>query len=291
MDKIKNLNEVFAGIGELFISWLLAHGLKILFIAIGAFVLNKILRAFIGKTVRLTVVHDSGSSLEAEKKREDTLVQVIVTTMRIVIILLACLMILQELGVQIAPILAGAGIVGLAFGFGGQYLIRDVIAGLFIIMENQYRIGDVIRIEDTTGLVEEITLRKTTLRDIDGTVHHIQHGEIKKVSNLSKNFARVNFNIGIGYSSNLEKVIELVNSVGKTLAEDPKWKDSILKAPEFLRVDDMADSAIVIKILGETIPHMQWDVTGELRKRLIIAFHKEGIEIPFPQRVVHMVKE
>ena len=127
----------------------------------------------------------------------------------------------------------------------------------------------------------------TTLRDLDGIVHHVPHGEIKRVSNLSKYYARVNLNIGIAYNSDLEKVIGVVNRVGKELAEDVQWKEFITKPPQFLRVDDFADSAIIIKILGETKPIKQWDVAGELRKRLKIAFDKENIEIPFPQRVIH----
>jgi moderate conductance mechanosensitive channel len=199
-------------------------------------------------------------------------------------------MVLQEFGMMIGPLLAGAGIVGLAFGFGGQYLIRDIIAGLFIIIENQYRIGDVVNFGAVGGLVENISLRMTTLRDLDGTVHHVPHGEIKTVSNLSKTFARVNLDVGVGYASDLDHVISVVNHVGQSLAEDPNWKDLIIKAPQFLRVDNLADSSIVIKILGDTLPLKQWEVSGELRKRLKIAFDKEGIEIPFPQRVLHQVK-
>ena len=128
------------------------------------------------------------------------------------------------------------------------------------------------------------------MRDLDGTVHHIPHGEMKKISNLSKNYARVNLNMGVSYNADLEKVIEVVNKVGNDLAEDQDWKDFIIKAPQFLRVDDFADSAVMIKILGDTEPLKQWEVTGELRKRLKIAFDKEGIEIPFPQMVVHQQK-
>jgi small-conductance mechanosensitive channel len=199
-------------------------------------------------------------------------------------------MILQEAGIKIGPILAGAGIVGLAFGFGGQYLIKDIITGLFIILENQYRIGDVINVDTIGGLVEDISLRKTILRDLDGTVHHIPHGEIKTVSNLSKGYARVNLDIGVSYSSDLEHVIKVINRTGKELAEDPLFKDLIIKPPQFLRVDDFADSAVIVKILGDTNPLKQWEVTGELRKRIKIAFDKEGIEIPFPQRVIHQAK-
>jgi len=284
------MNLVIEKFIEQLVPWIVNHGLKILLILIGAFLTNKILKTFILKTVRLAVVHDISSSKEAEKQREDTLIQVFQTSIKIVIIVIATLMLLEELGVQIGPILAGAGIVGLAVGFGGQYLIRDIISGLFIILENQYRIGDVVRFDDMGGQVEDITLRKTTLRDLDGTVHHIPHGEIKRASNLSKNFARVNLNIGIGYNSNLEHVISVVNSVGNELASDRNWKDLIILAPQFLRVEDFGDSAIIIKILGDTEPLRQWEVTGELRKRLIIAFNNEGIEIPFPQRVIHQAK-
>lgn len=274
----------------LIIPWLLTHGLKILFIIIATYVLNRFLKRFIDKIVRVAVVSNKHQSRDAEHKREDTLISIFTWTCRIVLLFVAALMVLQEFGIPIAPILAGAGIVGLAVGFGGQYLIRDIISGFFIILENQYRLGDVVTIDETGGLVEDISLRMTTLRDLDGTVHHIPHGEIKKVSNLSKDFARVNLNIGIAYNSNLDRVIKIVNSVGDELSEDPYWKELIIKSPQFLRVDDFADSSIVLKILGETQPLKQWEVTGELRKRIKIVFDKEGIEIPFPQRVIHQVK-
>ncbi len=285
------MKEQFLKWTEYLVPWLLSHGLKIVFIAAGAFVLNKILYKVIEKTIRIAVRSDGFSSKEAEEKRENTLINIFTVTLKTLLFLVASLMILGEFGMQIGPILAAAGIVGLAFGFGGQYLIRDVITGLFIIMENQYRIGDVININGTGGLVEAITLRKTTLRDLNGTVHHIPHGEIKTVANLTKDFSRVNMNLGISYSSNLEHVIKVVNQVGMELAEDPDFKNSIIKPIQFVRVDDFADSAIVIKMLGDTQVLKQWEVAGEFRKRLKFAFDREGIEIPFPQRVVHHVKE
>jgi len=272
------------------IPWLLDHGIKILVIIIVAQFIRRFGRIFIEKLIRKIIVSDHFINKEAEGKREDTLIGIFSTSLGILIWILAFLMILQEVGFAIGPLLAAAGIAGLAFGFGGQYLIRDLISGLFIIMENQYRIGDVICFDGTCGLVEDISLRMTTLRDLDGVVHHVPHGEIKKVSNLSKYFARVNLNIGISYNSNLEQVISVVNKVGKELAEDPEWKEYILKPPQFLRVDDFGESAIIIKILGETKPLKQWDVTGELRKRIKIAFDEEDIEIPFPQRVIHQAK-
>lgn len=244
----------------------------------------------IDKTVRVAIRTSKYSSSVAEVKREDTLINIFNTSLKIVILIIMSMMILQEFGIQIGPMLAAAGVVGLALGFGGQYLIRDLITGLFIILENQYRMGDIIEIDGTGGVVEDISLRKTTLRNLDGTIHHIPHGEIKKVSNLTKDFSRVNLDIGVSYNASLDEVIEVVNQTGIALAEDGDWKSAILKAPQFLRVDDFADSAVMIKIVGETEPLQQWAVAGEFRKRLKIAFDKAGIEIPFPQMVVHQAK-
>ena len=268
--------------------WLTTNGVIILFILIGAFLVRKIAFYFVGKFVFGFKRHQAK---ESGLKRKNTLTKIINNTLSVIVILIAGLMILREFGVDVGPILAAAGIVGIALGFGAQYLVRDVITGLFIILENQYRIGDVVCFDATCGTVEDITLRMTSLRDMDGTVHHVPHGEIKKVSNLTKFYAKVNLNMSIAYDSDLEKVITVVNKVGKELAEDPNWKTVITKAPQFLRVDDFADSAIIIKITGETKSTKQWDVTGELRKRLKIAFDKEGIEIPFPQIVVREVSK
>ena len=275
---------------ESVIPWMLSHGIRVVVIVVGAWVLSFVFKKAIARIVQMVMVSGHHTSKQAEEKRRDTLLRIFSGLFRITLLIIVVLMILSELGLKIGPILAGAGIVGLAVGFGGQYLIRDLISGLFIIMENQYRVGDVVKFNDTAGLVEDISMRMTTLRDLDGTVHHIPHGEIKVVSNYSKYFSRVNINIGISYSSNLEHVIDVVNKTGQALANDPLWKESIIKAPEFLRVDDFADSAIIIKILGETQPIKQWDVAGEFRKRLKMAFDREGIEIPFPQVVVHQAK-
>jgi small-conductance mechanosensitive channel len=274
------MEEKIGKLGDVVFPWLLTHGIKIV-------ILSKIIR----KSVRVAVVPDKNMPPEAEKKREDTLIHIFNGALKIVIIVLALMMILQETGLEIGPLLAGAGILGLAFGFGGQYLIRDIITGLFIILENQYRIGDVVNIDGTSGSVEDITLRLTTLRDLDGTMHHIPHGDIKRASNLSKKFARINLDMGVAYNTDLEHVIRVINKTGNELAEDPLYREFILKPPQFLRVNDFADSAIIVKILGETKPLKQWEITGELRKRLKVAFDKEGIEIPFPQRVIHQAKD
>lgn len=281
-----DITEVQARVVE----WLFTNGLQIAIILIGAYVAHIFILKLLNRVIK-KMVHHGHSSEEAKKKREDTLVKIMHGTFHIILYIVVGLMVLSKLGVDIAPMLAAAGIVGLAVGFGGQYLIKDVISGLFIILENQYRVNDVVCFDNTCGLVEDMTLRMTTLRDLDGTVHHVPHGVVTKVSNLSKIYARVNLNVGVSYSADLEHVIAVVNRVGNELAADPAWKDLIITPPQFLRVNDFADSAIEIKILGDTKPIKQWEVTGELRKRLKIAFDKEGIEIPFPQRVVHQAKK
>jgi small conductance mechanosensitive channel len=281
------MHESFTEWIDNLVPWLLHHGLRIVFIGVLAYLLNRILGRIIVRTVRIAVVRDEDTSIEAEKKREDTLIHIFRGALRVVLIVLAILMILQEFGMKIGPILAGAGV---AVGFGGQYLIKDVITGLFMILENQYRIGDVVKIDGTEGTVQDITLRKTTLRDLDGTVHHINHGSIVLVSNLSKDFARVNLEVCVDYSTNLEHLIDVVDRTGRELAEDPNFKDSIITPPTFLRVQNFADHGIVIKILGDTKPLKQWEITGELRKRLKIAFDREGIEIPLPQTVIHQAE-
>lgn len=267
--------------------WLRTSGVKILAILVIAFLIKRFGKLIIERIIRKLVPPEQFLSEEAEKKREDTLIRVFSGTVGVLVWIIAAMMILSEFGIDIAPVMAAAGVVGLALGFGGQYLIRDVIAGLFIIIENQYRVGDVVEFDDTSGTVEDITLRTTILRDLDGVVHHIQNGSFSKSSNKSKSFSRVNLNIGVSYNASLDKTIKVINNVGKELAKDKIWKEFIIEPPQFLRVDDLADSAVILKIVGEVHPLERWSVTGELRKRLKEEFGKENIEIPFPQMVVH----
>jgi len=279
-------------ISEALIAWLLAHGLTIVGILLAVWIAYFFTGRLLERLVRrLVPPSESGVySQKAERMREDTLIQITRGTLRVLIWILATLMVLSEIGINIGPLLAAAGVAGLAIGFGGQYLIRDIVAGIFIIIENQYRVGDVVSLDGTAGTVESISIRKVTLRDLDGTVHHIPHGTISSVSNLSKEFARVNLDLGVSYDVDLEKVIKVVNEVGKALAEDPEWKEKMIEPIVFTRVNEFADSAVMIKVLGKTEPLEQWGVAGEFRKRIKIAFDKAGIEIPFPQRTIHQAK-
>lgn len=269
------------------VTWLVDHGIRILIIAAVAavlwFALNKFLPPIVGRLMATT----KGESKEGIKKRKDTLVGILSGVGRLFIVIVAIMMILDEAGIPIASVLVGLGIAGIAIGFGAQYLIRDLIAGIFIIMENQYRVGDVARVADVAGLVEEITLRKTVLRDLDGIVHHVPNGEIRVASNFTRHFSRVNLNISVGYGTDLDHAISVINRVGKELAKDEKWRKVIKSPPQVLRVDNLGDSGIEIKILGDVKPIEQWSVMGELRLRLKKAFDAEGIEIPWPHTKVY----
>jgi small-conductance mechanosensitive channel len=267
--------------------WFLAHGIKILVILAVGVLLWFILRRILRPIVRRVMVRTKGESARGVAKRADTLVGILTGTGRVVIVVIVLLLILSELEVDIGPILAGFGIAGIAVGFGAQYLIRDLIAGLFIIMENQYRVGDVARIADIAGLVEDITLRKTVLRDLDGIVHHVPNGEVKVASNYTRHFARVNLDFSVAYGTDLDHAIGVMNRVGQEMAEDEKWKSLIVTPPQVLRVNNLGDSGIDIKMLGDVKPSEQWGVMGELRLRMKKAFDDEGIEIPWPHTKVY----
>lgn len=271
------------------VAWLLDKGVRIALIIVGAFILRWVLVNLITRITKGVVLSEEED--QGRKKRLETLLRIFIVATSLAVWILAGLLILDQLGIAIGPFLAAAGIGGIAVGFGGQYIIRDLITGVFIILENQYRIGDVVTIDTVTGTVEDITLRTTMIRDLDGVAHHIPHGTIQRVANHSKQFARVNLDIGVSYSSNLDKVIEVINRVGRELAEDPVWGEDVLEAPQFRRVQEFADSAILMKVLGKVKPLRQWDVAGEFRRRLKRAFDEESIEIPFPQVVVHKPEE
>jgi small-conductance mechanosensitive channel len=269
-------------------TWLVDHGIPILIIVVvGAvlwFALNKLLPPIVRRAVARTKDKESKEALE---KRTNTLVAIFKGIGRVFIVIVVIMMILPELGVDIVPLVAGFGIAGVAIGFGAQYLIRDLIAGIFIILENQYRVGDVVRVADIGGLVEEVTLRKTVLRDLDGIVHHVPNGEIRAASNFTRRFARVNLNVSVAYDTDLDHAISVINRVGQELAEDEKWRKVIKSPPQVLRVDNLGDSGIDIKILGDVKPIEQWAVMGELRLRIKKAFDAEGIEIPWPHTKVY----
>ena len=230
---------------------------------------------------------DASEQPEEVDKRTRTLQGVVSKTFSVIVIVIAFFMVLAELGINIAPLLAGAGVIGIAIGLGAQSLIRDFISGVFILLEDQYRVGDVVRVAGVAGLVEDINLRRTTLRDLDYIQHIIPNGEIRVASNFTKEKSRVNLNIQVAYKEDLDRVMEVIRKVGEELAQDPEFAPLIVDPIKPLRVDAFEDSGIAIKVLGETKPIQQWTVAGEFRRRLKRAFDEEGIEIPFPHRTLY----
>lgn len=205
----------------------------------------------------------------------------------IIVFIVIIYLVLENFGFSVAPLIAGAGIVGLAFGFGGQYLIRDLINGLFILIEDQYRINDVVKIGEHGGLVEDINLRITSLRDLAGRVIIIPNGEIKTVINYTKGYAQALLDIGVAYKENVDKVIGVIKDVGKVMRADSYFGKLILADLEMFGVDDFANSAVVIKFRIKTLPIKQWEVMREFRRRLKNRFDELGIEIPFPHRTLY----
>lgn len=272
-------------------SFIEAHWVATLLTLFALFLFRKFAMLIVSRLVKRAIRPDHYKTKAEEKQREDTLISVIGASIRVGVWIVGGLLLLGILGVNIAPLLAGAGVLGVALGFGAQSLVKDFLSGVFILIENQYRVGDIVSINGTiTGQVRHVSLRETSLRDLDGVVHHIPNGFIDFASNMTMEYANVNLDVGVGYGTDLDKLEVLVNRVGSELAKDETWADKIIESPQFLRVDEFADSAIIIKITGAVAPMKQWSVTGELRKRLKAAFDKEGIEIPFPQRVLHEAK-
>jgi small conductance mechanosensitive channel len=198
---------------------------------------------------------------------------------------------LRKIGIDIAPIIAGAGIVGLAFGFGAQELVRDFISGFFMLLENQICEGDVAIVNGTGGLVEHVGLRTIILRDLSGVVHVFQNGKINMLSNMTKKWSGMVLDIGVAYKEDTDKVVEVIKQVAEVLRADPNFENKILEPIEIFGVDQFADSAVIIKARFKTKPIEQWAVGREYRRRLKKAFDEQGIEIPFPHRTVYWGEE
>ncbi|RKX17327.1 MAG: mechanosensitive ion channel family protein [Candidatus Zixiibacteriota bacterium] len=270
--------------------WMIIHVPKIILILIGMWVAIKIAK-FIGNRIKAYTEDEDPSRQSEREKRTETLVQMINTVVKVIVIAFGVLMIIREFGIDIGPLLAGAGILGLAVGFGSQALVKDVVTGFFILMENQFRVGDVISVAGHSGVVERITLRTTVLRDLEGVVHVIPNGEMSSISNLTYGWSRAVLEIGVAYKENVDRVMEIMMDVAKSMASEPEWKEIIIDEPTMLGVNSFDDSAVTIKIIMKTLPLSQWSVAREYRRRIKNRFDADGIEIPFPYRTVTIDKE
>jgi small-conductance mechanosensitive channel len=271
--------------GQTITAWLTTSGIKIIGIVIGLVILSQISRWSVKWVERLIPEKDPLQAAEV-KKRAQTLGNTLRDALWVVFSFVALLMILGELGIQLGPLLATAGIGALAIGFGAQSLVKDVINGFFIILENQYRIGDAIDVAGVSGLVESLTLRRTVLRDLEGRVHIVPNGEIKIVSNLSKEWARSVLDIGISYREDLDRIIALLSQIGKEMESDERFKEALLEPVQILGVERLGESQLVIRMAVKTAPLKQWEVSRELRKRIKNRFDEEGIQTPYPHRIL-----
>jgi moderate conductance mechanosensitive channel len=274
------------------IDWvgLTAGLLRILVALIVAWAAFLVLRT-ITRRVEAGAAGGEGIAGRAREQRIRTLVSLIRSVGIVVILVITLFSILGILGHDIRPLLAGAGVIGLAISFGAQSLVRDVITGMFILFENQFAVGDVIRIGDTGGAVERMTLRVVVLRDIHGVVHVIPNGEIKKVANMTRSWSRAVIEIGVAYKEDVDRVMEVMREVGRELQQDEAWSPLLVEEVTVPGIESFGDSAVNIRIMTKTLPLKQWDVARELRRRLKNRFDAEGIEIPFPHRTFYWGKD
>jgi len=223
----------------------------------------------------------------AQVKRAHTLTHIVRDVVRIVIFFAGVMMILSEVGIDLKPLLAAAGLGGLAIGFGAHSLVKDLISGFFILLENSVRVGDVVEIAGVSGVVEEIELRTIKLRDLSGNVHVVPNGVIDKVKNMTRGYSFYVFDIGVAYRENVDEVMEVLQEIAAELRRDPQFTEDILEPLDMLGVDEFADSAIIIKCRIKTKPIKQWRIGREMNRRIKNTFDAKGIEIPFPHQTIY----
>lgn len=257
-------------------------------------IVQLIFKATIDRIVRRVVRGHHYDTMVDEKKREDTLASIFNKASAFVIWTIGGIIILWLLSVNLTAIATGAGLLGIVVGFGAQATIKDILAGIFIIIENQYRVGDVVTLElsgtNVSGEVEEITIRITRLRDIDGNLVTVSNGSISTVTNLTFKFANVNVDLRISYDADVDKVEEIINQVGSDMANDKDWEESIFEPIQFLRVESFEESAVIVKALGKVEPAAQWELAGEFRRRIKKEFEKNNIGVAYPQLFVRPAK-
>ena len=266
------------------VEWLSTSGLRVVAISIVMIIGLVILKRAMDRFRKL---YEGKLPTEAQVKRADTLTHVVHDVARVLILAVGSMMILSEVGVDLKPILAAAGLGGLAIGFGAQSLVKDMISGFFILLEDSIRVGDVVEVAGVGGLVEEVKLRTITLRDLSGNVHVVPNGVIDKVKNMTKLYAFYLFDVGVAYRENVDEVMVVLHEIAEELRGDLQFKDDILEPLEMLGVDQFADSAVIIKCRIKTKPIKQWRVGREMNRRIKKTFDAKGIEIPFPHQTIY----
>lgn len=281
--------------------------LRILLIAAVAFVASKLAQRIIRRVVvrastqsrdallalrrRASTDRDPTTELtRAERarasQRSSTIAGVIGSVVAFSVWTFAAISILSSMGLDVGPLIAGAGIVGVALGFGAQSLVKDFLSGIFLLLEDQYGIGDIVDVGEATGTVEAVSLRVTRLRDVQGTVWHVPNGEILRVGNMSQLWSRSLLDVGVSYDTDLDHASRVIQDVADGMAKDPEWDTAILEPPELWGVEQFGPNEVILRMVIKVRPAEQWKINREFRKRLKQAFDREGIEIPFPQRTI-----
>ncbi len=265
-----------------FTDWLREHGSVVIGTLVVLLIALAVVRYVVPHALRPAVERQMSGRSDAEtRRRVDTLSGVIVRTAEIVIIALALLTVLPEFGFDIRPVLAGVGITGIALGLGAQSLVRDTINGIFILSENQYARGDVVTVAGITGTVEDVTLRRTVVRDVDGVIFSVPNSAVIVAANFTRDFAKVRVTVPVAPASDMEAVRRVADEVGRALAEEPEYREMIVSAPCYLRVDSIDANGVAVQVNGTVKPGSQWEVAGVLRARLLAAFQREGIKTPW----------
>jgi small conductance mechanosensitive channel len=263
--------------------WFADHGTAVLGTLVLAAIAIILIRTLIPRAMRPAIARQMAGRTAAEiDRRTQTLASVIVRTGEVVIIALALFTVLPEFGFDIRAVLAGVSITSIAIGLGAQSLVKDALNGIFILTENQYAVGDVVTIAGVTGTVEDITLRRTVIRDIDGVVHFVPNGAITTASNLTRDYANVRVNVPVSPAADFERVRAVIDATGRALADDPAYRAMITRAPQFIRIENIdAMAGATVQVAGSVVAGTQWQVAGALRERLIEAFRREGIKTPW----------
>ncbi|HEY9900611.1 MAG TPA: mechanosensitive ion channel family protein [Pantanalinema sp.] len=272
---------------EAALAWVTTHGIGMLVTILVAFVALRFGTALIDRVQGALQESSRADQSPRRTQRSLTLTSILRSTLRAVVLFATALSLLSAVGINITPILASAGVVGLAVGFGAQSLVKDVISGFFILFEDQYGVGDVVDVDGKSGLVERMNLRITQLRNTAGELITIPNGSIKIVSNRSKEWARAVLEIGVAYDADVDHVLNVMVEEGMKLRTERP--NDVLEAPEIQGIQAFEDSSIRLRVIMKTAPLQQWSIASEWRRRLKVAFEREGIEIPFPQRVLRVV--
>jgi small conductance mechanosensitive channel len=269
---------------ERLIEWAMSSGIRVALIGMGMLLLLALTRHVLK---RLRSLYEGALPSPAERRRADTLTHVLRDVARVFIVAVGTMMVLSEIGIDLKPLLAAAGLGGLAIGFGAQSLVKDVISGFFILLEDSIAVGDVVEIAGVSGVVEEVKLRTITLRDVSGSVHIVPNGIVDRVKNLTKGYSYYVFDIGVAYREDVDRVMAVLVDIAAELRADSLYAADILDPLEMLGVDRFDESAVIIRCRLKTVPTQQWRIGREMNRRIKKTFDAKGIEIPFPHRTLY----